>query len=86
MAYKAVFRADALREFEHLTQGQQKAIARKIDAIQSDPFTGDSIELDGFAPLRRIKSGDARRSTIPNWTLRAGCRCWRSGPIIQSMI
>src|SRR5215470_13807032 len=60
MAFRAVFRGDALKEFEHLTPGQRKAIAKQIDAIEADPFTEDSVELEGFAPLRRIKAGDAR--------------------------
>jgi len=59
MAYKVVFRGDSSKEFDHLTQGQQKAIAAKIDAIAIDPMA-DGKTLEGYAPLRRVKAGDVR--------------------------
>jgi hypothetical protein len=60
MAYRAVFRGDSFKEFQRLTQGQRKAIAVKIDAIETDPFAEGSIALASYAPLRRIKASDAK--------------------------
>jgi mRNA-degrading endonuclease RelE of RelBE toxin-antitoxin system len=59
MAYKFVFRGESLKEFEHLTQGQRKAIAEKIKALENNPF-GEGKTLENYAPLRRVKAGDAR--------------------------
>jgi mRNA-degrading endonuclease RelE of RelBE toxin-antitoxin system len=59
MAYKFVFRGNSLKEFEHLTQGQKKAIAEKIKALDINPFA-EGKTLDRYPPLRRVKAGDAR--------------------------
>jgi len=40
-------------------QGQKKAIAEKIKALEVDPFV-EGKTLDRYPPLRRVKAGDAR--------------------------
>ena len=79
MAYKAVFRGNALKEFEGLSQGQKKAIAKKIKAIQADPFARGSVELKKYAPLRRIKAGDARMIYDPEPDTQGQLSMWRFG-------
>ena len=57
-------RKDVQRDFDRLSRVQQKAILKKLKSLESDPRPADSKELDGFAPLRRIKAGDVN-PTLP---------------------
>ena len=60
MAYRVIFRTSAEKEFAALTQGQKKALFAKLKLLETDPAPFESVELKGYAPLRRIKAGDAR--------------------------
>ena len=40
-------------------QGQKKAIAEKIKALEIDPFA-EGKTLDRYPPLHRVKAGDAK--------------------------
>jgi mRNA-degrading endonuclease RelE of RelBE toxin-antitoxin system len=59
MAYKFVLRGDSRREFEHLTQGQKKAISDKLKILEIDPLA-EGKTLERYAPWRRVKAGDVR--------------------------
>jgi mRNA-degrading endonuclease RelE of RelBE toxin-antitoxin system len=58
--YKVIFRKTAEKEFDALSQGQKKALFEKLKLLQHDPAPPETIELKGYAPLRRIKAGNAR--------------------------
>jgi mRNA-degrading endonuclease RelE of RelBE toxin-antitoxin system len=58
--YKVIFRRSAEKEFDALTQGQRKALFEKLKLLESDSAPPDTVELKGYAPLRRIKAGDVR--------------------------
>ena len=60
MGYRVIFRKSAEKEFDALTQGQKKALFDKLKLLEDDPAPSESAELKGYAPLRRIKAGDAR--------------------------
>jgi mRNA-degrading endonuclease RelE of RelBE toxin-antitoxin system len=60
LEYKVIFRQSAAKEFDALSQGQKKALFEKLKLLESDPVPPESVELMGYAPLRRIKAGDAR--------------------------
>jgi mRNA interferase RelE/StbE len=60
VAYKVIFRKSAEKEFEALSQGRRKALFDKLKLLEDDPAPPGTIELEGYAPLRRIKAGDAR--------------------------
>lgn len=60
MAYRVIFRTSAEKEFAALTQGQKKALFAKLKLLETDPAPSESVQLKGYAPLRRIKAGDAR--------------------------
>jgi mRNA-degrading endonuclease RelE of RelBE toxin-antitoxin system len=58
--YTVVFRKSAQREFEALSQGQKKALFQKLKVLEENPTPSETVELVQYAPLRRIKAGDAR--------------------------
>ena len=58
--YRVIFDERAEREFEALTQGQKKALFNKLRLLTTNPAPAETVELKGYAPLRRIKAGDAR--------------------------
>jgi mRNA-degrading endonuclease RelE of RelBE toxin-antitoxin system len=58
--YKVIFRESAEKEFDALTQGQRKALFEKLKLLETDPAPPGTDELAGYAPLRRIKAGNAR--------------------------
>jgi mRNA-degrading endonuclease RelE of RelBE toxin-antitoxin system len=58
--YKVIFDERAEKEFAALSQGQRKAIFDKLKLLETDPAPPGSVELKKYAPLRRIKAGDAR--------------------------
>ena len=58
--YAVIFDSRAEKEFRALSAGQQKALVTKLRLLATEPCPSGSIELEGFAPLRRIKGGDAR--------------------------
>lgn len=60
MGYKVIFRKSAEKEFDALSQGQRKALFEKLKLLEDDPAPPETVELEGYAPLRRIKAGDAR--------------------------
>lgn len=60
MGYTVIFRESAQKEFEALSQGRKKALFDKLKLLESDPAPPETVELEGYAPLRRIKAGDAR--------------------------
>jgi mRNA-degrading endonuclease RelE of RelBE toxin-antitoxin system len=60
VAYKVLFRESAAKELDSLSQGQRKALFDKLELLETDPKPPDSLELKAYAPLRRIKAGDAR--------------------------
>jgi mRNA interferase RelE/StbE len=60
VGYKVIFRRSAEKEFNALTQGQRKALFERLKLLESDPAPPDTVELKGYAPLRRIKAADVR--------------------------
>lgn len=60
MVYTVIFRESAEKEFEALSPGRRKALFEKLKLLESDPAPAETTELEGYAPLRRIKAGDAR--------------------------
>jgi mRNA interferase RelE/StbE len=58
--YTVVFRKSAQKEFEALSQGQKKALFQKLKLLEENPAPSETVELAQYAPLRRIKAGDAR--------------------------
>jgi len=78
MGYKFVFRADAQKEFENLTQGQKKAISEKLKAFESDP-PAEGKTLEKYAPLRRVKAGGVRVIYDPEPDARGRLSIWRVG-------
>jgi mRNA-degrading endonuclease RelE of RelBE toxin-antitoxin system len=72
-------RKDVQRDFGRLSRVQQKAILKKLKSLESDPRPADSKELEGFAPLRRIKAGDVRAIYDPEPDARDRIWVWRIG-------
>jgi mRNA-degrading endonuclease RelE of RelBE toxin-antitoxin system len=60
VVYKVIFRKSAEKEFEALSQGRRKALFAKLKLLEDDPAPPETVELRGYAPLRRIKTGDVR--------------------------
>jgi mRNA-degrading endonuclease RelE of RelBE toxin-antitoxin system len=60
VGYKVIFRESAEKEFDALSQGRRKALFEKLKLLEEDPAPPGALELEGYAPLRRIKAGDAR--------------------------
>jgi mRNA-degrading endonuclease RelE of RelBE toxin-antitoxin system len=60
VAYKVIFEESAEKEFDALSQGQKKALFEKLKILAADPAPAETVELKGYAPLRRIKAGNAR--------------------------
>jgi mRNA-degrading endonuclease RelE of RelBE toxin-antitoxin system len=60
VGYKVIFRESAEKEFDALSQGRRKALFEKLKLLEEDPAPAGTLELEGYAPLRRIKAGDAR--------------------------
>ena len=60
MAYTVIFRESAEKEFDALSQGRKKALFQRLKLLETDPAPAETVELRGYAPLRRIKAGDAR--------------------------
>jgi mRNA interferase RelE/StbE len=60
LRYKVIFDQRAEKEFEALSQGQRKALFDKLKILETNPAPPGTVELKGYAPLRRIKAGDAR--------------------------
>ncbi len=60
MGYTVIFSESAEKEFEALTPGRKKALFLKLKLLEDDPAPAETVELRGYAPLRRIKAGDAR--------------------------
>ena len=70
-------RKDVQRDFDRLSRVQQKAILKRLKSLESDPRPAGSKELEGFAPLRRIKAGHVRAIYDPDardriWVWRIG--------------
>ncbi len=78
MAYKFIFRHNAQKEFENLTQGQRKAISDKLRTLESHPHA-EGKTLKGCAPLRRVKAGDVRVIYDPEPDARGRLSIWRIG-------
>jgi mRNA-degrading endonuclease RelE of RelBE toxin-antitoxin system len=76
---KVQFRKSAQREFERLSRVQKKAIYDKLKSLESDPCPDDSEELEGHAPLRRIKEGEVRAIYDPVPDSRDRIFIWRIG-------
>jgi mRNA-degrading endonuclease RelE of RelBE toxin-antitoxin system len=76
---KVQFRESAEREFGRLSRVQQKAIYDKLRSLESDPRPTDSKELEGFAPLRRIKASDVRAIYDPEPDSKDRIFIWRIG-------
>jgi mRNA-degrading endonuclease RelE of RelBE toxin-antitoxin system len=72
-------RKDVQRDFDRLSRVQQKAILEKLKSLESDPRPAGSKELEGFAPLRRIKAGDVRAIYDPEPDTRDRIWVWRIG-------
>lgn len=60
MGYTVIFRESAEKEFDALSPGRKKALFQKLKLLEDDPAPAETVELQGYAPLRRIKAGDAR--------------------------
>ena len=65
MSYRVIFKQAAQWEFERLTQGQRKAIAAKIDELETNPEPPGAIRLEGYPKFWRpdrdrpeFRSGD----------------------------
>jgi mRNA-degrading endonuclease RelE of RelBE toxin-antitoxin system len=58
--YKVIFDRNAEREFAALSEGQRKTIFEKLKALADNPAPMESVQLEGYSPLRRIKAGDVR--------------------------
>jgi mRNA-degrading endonuclease RelE of RelBE toxin-antitoxin system len=58
--YKVIFRRSAEKEFDALSQGQRKALYEKLKLLEINPAPPETVELEGYALLRRIKAEDAR--------------------------
>ena len=76
MAYRFVFRANAQKEFDNLTQGQRKAISEKLKLLEIDPFA-EGKTLERYAPLRRVKAGDVRVVYDPEPDSKGWLSIWR---------
>jgi mRNA-degrading endonuclease RelE of RelBE toxin-antitoxin system len=72
-------RRDVQRDFDRLSRIQQKAILEKLKSLESDPYPAGSKELEGFAPLRRIKAGDVRAIYDPEPDSWDRIWVWRIG-------
>ena len=64
MGYTVIFGEMAEKEFEALSPGRKKALFQKLKLLESDPAPAEAVMLRGYAPLRRIKAGDARQSMM----------------------
>jgi mRNA-degrading endonuclease RelE of RelBE toxin-antitoxin system len=60
LSYTVHFRKSAEKEFGALSPGLKKALFQKLKLLESDPAPAETVELRGYAPLRRIKAGAAR--------------------------
>jgi mRNA-degrading endonuclease RelE of RelBE toxin-antitoxin system len=60
VGYTVIFRKSAQKEFEALSQGQKKALFQKLKLLEEDAAPSETVQLADYAPLRRIKAGDAR--------------------------
>jgi len=60
VTYRVIFRKSAEKEFDALSQGQRKALFDKLKLLESNPAPVETVELKGYAPLRRIKAGNVR--------------------------
>ena len=60
MTYKVIFRESAEREFDALSDGERKAIAKELKKLTKTHKPRGSVELSGYAPLRRVKAGGVR--------------------------
>jgi len=60
LGYTVHFRKSAQKEFEALSQGRKKALRDKLKLLETNSGPEETVELEGYAPLRRIKAGDAR--------------------------
>jgi mRNA-degrading endonuclease RelE of RelBE toxin-antitoxin system len=54
VSYRVIFKQAAQWEFERLTQGQRKAIAAKIDELETNPEPPGAIRLAGYPKFWRI--------------------------------
>ena len=70
---------DAQRDFDRLNRVNQKSILAKLKFLESDPCPDDSKELEGYAPLRRIKAVDVRAIYDPEPDSRDRIWVWRIG-------
>ena len=60
MGYTVVFRESAEKEFDALSPGRRKALFQKLRLLEDNLAPPETVELRGYAPLRRIKAGDTR--------------------------
>jgi mRNA-degrading endonuclease RelE of RelBE toxin-antitoxin system len=60
VTYKVIFRKSAEKEYEALSDGERKAITQELKKLRITNRPRGSVELTGYAPLRRIKAGGVR--------------------------
>jgi mRNA-degrading endonuclease RelE of RelBE toxin-antitoxin system len=51
---------EAERQFDHLSQGQKKAIFNKIKELRKNSKPAGAISLEGYPHLWRISAGNVR--------------------------
>lgn len=60
MAYELQFKPSAARQFKKLDREMQKRIARRLDALVTEPLPPDAKKLQAELDLYRIRVGDYR--------------------------
>jgi mRNA interferase RelE/StbE len=58
--YRMELKPSAERDMRSLPRSVQKRVARKIDALASDPYPRGSTKLEATGDLRRVRVGDYR--------------------------
>ena len=60
MTYAVIFKKNAEREFEALSDGKRKAIFKELKKLENTDKPNGYKELKGYSPLKRVKSGGVR--------------------------
>ena len=59
-AYRVRLKPAAERSFRKLPRDAQGRVARRIDALATDPFPQDAVKLAGEGAFHRVRTGDYR--------------------------
>ena len=58
--YRIRLKPAAERSFRRLSRDAQVRVARRIDALATDPFPQDAVKLAGKGSFHRVRAGDYR--------------------------